>query len=280
MIDERAADVMPRGEARQDRAGGPAIPAMSTLAVCADLLWLPKAGNAVEEYEDAWAIGPEAAQIAGRFACAVADGATETSFSGSWARLLAEAYCAGGDDSAALLAALPAARATWRREVAAIPLPWYAEEKARQGAFAALVGLTLTVDAEAAGGRWTALASGDSCVFHVRGADLLVAFPIAAAADFTNRPTLLSSDPASNGAAEELLTGASGDWLLGDRFYLLTDALACWFLTAHEAGEASWGSLDRVLDLADDGEFVAWVAALREARTLRNDDITLLRAIV
>lgn len=272
------ADEYPAAPVPPDDAGGAErLPAPT---VRADLLWLPKAGNAVEEYEDAWAITPEARHSAGRFACAVADGATETSFSGAWARLLTEAYCAGGDQPAALLAALPAAQAAWRAAVAAIPLPWYAEEKARQGAFAALVGLTLSADPAGEGGVWTTLASGDSCVFQVRGDELLLAFPLAAAAAFTNRPTLLSSDPASNAGCDELCAVAAGTWRVGDRFYLLTDALACWFLAATEAGDRPWRAVDRVVDLADEGEFVGWIAGLRETRALRNDDITLLRAAV
>src|SRR4051812_29570559 len=62
------------------------------LAIRADLLWLPKAGNSVEEYEDAWATSPDDESSPGQFVCAVTDGATETSFAGLWARLLAEAY--------------------------------------------------------------------------------------------------------------------------------------------------------------------------------------------
>lgn len=254
----------------------PAVP----LAIRADLLWLPKAGNTVEEYEDAWATSPDAAPSPGYFACAVTDGATETSFAALWARLLAEAYCAGGTTPEALFAALPVAQATWREAVAAIPLPWYAEEKARQGAFAALVGLSLAAAPAAApnvgGGRWTALASGDSCLMQLRGETLLTAFPIASAAEFNNRPTSLSSDPASNAGLADTIGYMGGDWLPGDRFYLLTDAAACWFLTAYEAGEQPWIILDALVEPDDAPDFSIWVAELRDARAIRNDDLTLL----
>lgn len=272
MTDEHHAELVPDDSRRAEPLRAP--------TVRADLLWLPKVGNAVDEYEDAWAITPEARHSAGRFACAVADGATETSFSGAWARLLAEAYCAGGDQPAALFAALPAAQAAWGATVASIPLPWYAEEKARQGAFAALAGLRLSADAAGEGGDWTALASGDSCVFQVRGDELLLAFPLASSAAFTNRPTLLSSDPASNAGCDDLFAVAAGTWRAGDRFYLLTDALACWFLAVTEAGGIPWRAVDRVVDLANDEEFVGWIARLRERGSLRNDDITLLRVVV
>jgi hypothetical protein len=246
------------------------------LAIRADLLWLPKAGNTVDEYEDAWAISPDDDPSSGHFACAVTDGATETSFAGLWARLLAEAYCAGGTTPAALFAALPAAQAAWREAVAAIPLPWYAEEKARQGAFAALVGLSLVADPGVGGGRWTALASGDSCLMQLRGDALLTAFPIASAAEFNSRPTLLSSEPASNAGLTDTLGSVGGEWLPGDRFYLLTDAAACWFLASYEAGEQPWSVLDTLAEPDDAPAFPAWVAGLRASRAIRNDDLTLL----
>lgn len=250
-------------------------PSAAPLAIRADLLWLPKAGNSVEEYEDAWATSPDDSSP-GQFACAVTDGATETSFAGLWARLLAEAYCAGGTTPETLFAALSAAQATWRETVAAIPLPWYAEEKARQGAFAALVGLSLVAGPEVSGGQWTALASGDSCLMHVRDNALLTAFPIASAAEFNSRPTLLSSDPISNAGLADTLGYVGGEWLSGDRFYLLTDAAACWFLTSYEAGEEPWTILDTLAEPADAPAFPAWVAELRASRAMRNDDVTLL----
>jgi len=273
-----AASPVPDESATEDAVtGAESLPASTALlAIRADLLWLPKAGNTVEEYEDAWAISPDDDSSSGSFACAVTDGATETSFAGLWARLLAEAYCAGGATPEALFAALPAAQAAWRETVATIPLPWYAEEKARQGAFAALVGLSLVADPDAGGGRWTALASGDSCLMQLRGDDLLTAFPIASAAEFNNRPTLLSSEPASNLGLADTLGYVGGEWLPGDRFYLLTDAAACWFLTSYEAGEQPWTVLDALAEPADAPTFPVWVAELRASRAIRNDDVTLL----
>src|ERR1700676_1441296 len=95
---------------------------------------LPKRGNAEDEYEDAWAADP----ARGRFA--VADGASESSFAGRWAQLLTGAF---------LEAARPAdvadwvngPRRGWAAEVMGLELPWYAEMKREQGAFATLLGL-------------------------------------------------------------------------------------------------------------------------------------------
>ena len=61
----------------------------------------------------------------------------------------------------------------------------------------------------------------------------------------------------------------------------MTDALACWFLRAVESDERPWLELR---DLAAErgataaGAFADWVANLRGAGRLRNDDMTLLWA--
>jgi hypothetical protein len=249
---------------------------------------LSKAGNSADEYEDAHATGPDGAAELDVFRCAVADGATETSFSGRWARLLAEGYCVGRFEDVPLTEALAPLQAAWHAEIDDLALPWYAEEKARQGAFAALAGLTLT-GKDGAGGEWSALAAGDSCLFQVRGEELLVAFPLTVSSAFTNQPALLATEPARNAvfatedeAATPALQHAAGDWQAGDAFYLLTDALACWLLAAHERGEQPWEALDAFgwTGVAADCAFAGWVAARRSAGDLRNDDVTLLRVVI
>lgn len=253
------------------------------MEIVARALWVPKAGNTAEEYEDAWAVGDDTPEAADAFRCAVADGATETSFSGLWARLLTRAYSAGDLPAAPALPDFAPQQRTWAREVATIPLPWYAEEKARSGAFSSLLGLTLALgdDPDAVGGCWSALAVGDSCLFQVRDDRPLLAWPLAEADAFTNRPTLLASNPASNDhAVAAQLAPLAGTWLPGDTFYLLTDALACWFLLAQEAGGTPWRDLDTIATADNASAFIDWIADLRVARALRNDDVTLLRVAV
>ena len=55
-------------------------------AACCQTLSLPKRGHSADEFEDAFAFDP----AAGRYA--VADGASESSFAGLWARLLVEGF--------------------------------------------------------------------------------------------------------------------------------------------------------------------------------------------
>jgi hypothetical protein len=223
---------------------------------------LPKCGSTAAEYEDAVAAsyrdGPP-------FRFAVADGASESSFARSWAELLAGAYVDGGLTPASWRADLVPLQRAWCEAVSRRPLAWHAAAKARAGAFAALAGLTLTAD-----GGWTALAVGDSCVLHERGDALRSAFPLARSCEFDRRPVLLSSNAERNMDAGALACTA-GTWAPGDRFYLLSDALACYVLGRVEAGQSVGAALPfshRTVRF--------WLARQRERRAIRNDDVSLI----
>ena len=98
--------------------------------------WTPKRGNTKAEYEDAWAVNRRSSRFA------VADGASEASFAALWARLLAETFVATRrpwDD----FDWLGRTRRRWSAEVDELELPWYAEMKRDQGAFATLLGLSV-----------------------------------------------------------------------------------------------------------------------------------------
>ena len=250
--------------------------------ICADAavrpsaraLWLPKAGNAPEEYEDAFAVDPALRRAA------VADGASDSYDSGRWARLLVDAFvdvtpAAGADGLRAWLAE-PARR--WAAALDRGALPWNQQEKSRLGAHCTFLGLELDVvepDRPLLGtpcGRWRAVAVGDACLFQVRDDALLAAFPLAHADKFGSAPALLATAPAYRGPGLECAAAAAGDLRLGDTFFLATDALAQWFLRHHAEGGRPWRALAAAADA-----FAPFAAALRAARRLRNDDTTLLR---
>ncbi len=237
-----------------------------------DAFWLQKAGNAEDEYEDAFAFAPLDRQRLREFRCAVADGATETSFSGSWARLLAEAFVARRLDRPTPAAlAMPAVIAplavAWRAGIEARtrdkPLPWYAQAKLEQGAFSSLIGLTIR-----ASGTWQALCIGDSCLFHVRPHQAIWAFPYYLPEQFGSRPTLISTDLAVNAGVQP--QNARGRWQEGDFFLLMTDALAHFFI--------SQPRLRRQLVAApDQAHFEQIVTQARADHLCRNDDVTYLK---
>jgi hypothetical protein len=145
--------------------------------VLAQAFWLPKAGNSASEYEDAvWPSKPVDRGL-DAFTCAVADGATETSYSRLWSELLVRAYCKGGFCARRHRKVLPELQRKWLEQVTMTPMPWYAEEKVRMGAFSAIAGLTVRANG-VRGLRWEATAIGDSCVFQVRDGRLLTALPL------------------------------------------------------------------------------------------------------
>src|SRR6266540_1969881 len=108
---------------------------------------------------------------------------------------------------------------------------------------------------------------GDSCLFRTRGGRLLKAFPLTASAGFGNQPRLLGSRPAPGPAPEQ----ARGRWRRGDRFLLMTDALAQWFLSRTEQGGEPLTELARLLAEPDPrAAFPDWVEE-RRRQDLRND---------
>jgi hypothetical protein len=230
---------------------------------------IPKAGSQPWEYEDdlRWNRGARGRRAARRYA--VADGASESSFAKSWATLLTYAYVHDQLSAESLRDNLVPLQARWQTEVDARPLPWYAAEKARAGAYAALIGLTLHP-----GGLWTALAAGDCCMFQVRDGLLLRAFPFEDPDDFSRSPLLISSNPAKNERVAESLVTAWGDWHPDDVVFLMSDALAAYFL--REVVSIGRAPLDVLPPRAHSSEVHCQVEQLRASGALRNDDVSLI----
>ena len=244
----------------------------------AQAFWLPKEGSSESEYEDAFFPRRIKRRKGQRLRFAVADGATETSFSGVWARLLVRAFVRrtiGFDFAAEQIRPL---QARWEKLVHGKSLPWYAEEKLASGAFSSLLGLELSE--EESGGEikrvWRATAFGDSCLVQMRGSDIIAAFPLKESASFTSRPDLLSSLPTAHNASNGAVLKSEGSWGCDDSFFLMTDALGCWFFKEKEADRQPWNLL-RDLDTQGQTSFPAWITLLRTSGAMKNDDVTLIR---
>lgn len=244
---------------------------------------LPKRGNSEEEYEDACSFSVVS------FRAAIADGATESSFAGPWARSLVEGFVAGEQEKSPaqeqfeLRQWLAPIQKVWMDSIPWQSLPWYAEEKARLGAFAAFLGLQITkishADSKNAGVAfpescaWSAVACGDSCLFHVRCEELLCAFPIRNSSEFGNSPTLLSSVSSANERALAEVVREHGECRNGDLILLATDALSCWILSKCEAGTPPW---ETIRGLSGQEEFRTFIDEQRMVQDMKNDDVTLL----
>lgn len=245
--------------------------------VIADPFWVTKSGNDNIEFEDAFC--PQG-QIDDDTSCirfAIADGATESSFSKQWAASLTKAYCDGdltSPRSRRSSRCLRNLRDEWAKDVHSRPLPWYAQLNAERGAHATLAGLTLHEnDGPHEQRTWDAIAVGDSCLIQVRGDNLLKTFPINRSTEFNNRPALLSSLSRPDDRVRWRRT--RGTWESEDSFYLMTDALACWFLNEFELGNLPWRRLHEIQPLESD--FANLIDELRSSQQIHNDDVTMLR---
>jgi hypothetical protein len=205
---------------------------------------------------------------------AVSDGASTTFESKKWADLLTSSFVAEPQFERThqqVLAWSARLAAKWR---AALPLdgdaPWWDVASAYEGAAATLVGVRFDRPAADGGtGTWECVALGDACFFHVSGGELVKAFPIKDPEDFGNVPPLICTDPEKTEASLDLLLTDQGTWSPGDRFFLLTDALAEWFLRGRDHKPAPWD----ILEGLGQEQFAARVPEWR-ANGLRNDDVT------
>ena len=155
--------------------------------------------------------------------------------------------------------------------------------------------------------HWQAIAVGDTCLFHTRGAALLRAFPLDDSQQFSNAPKLVGARTPAEEVLNRCLVWPDGRGQPGDRLWLMTDALAQWCLAAHEAGGNPWAELDTLLPSPARGRgaatkspgegmlpspacgsgaggegsvFADWIEGLRSTRGLRNDDVTLLAIVL
>src|SRR5262249_44540927 len=158
-------------------------------------------------------------------------------FAGEWARELCDSFVADDTKGGKVGLWLDAARGRWQRRIGEQPDVWHITEKLRDGSFATFLGVITELSGLA--GRWRAVAIGDSCLFLVGGGRLACAFPIDRSAAFGTRPHLLGS----RGEGEIRFAAAHGDLADGDSLLCMTDALAEWFLAAHEVGRSPWREL-------------------------------------
>ncbi|KWT92910.1 hypothetical protein [Candidatus Magnetominusculus xianensis] len=177
-----------------------------------------------------------------------------------------------------MLAAIDKAGAKWSELISTRTLPWYAQLKADNGAHAAFTGVRLIPATDPKKRsffqknvyRWEAVSVGDVCVFIVRGDELIHAFPIKNPGDFDNTPNLISS---LHGAPDAHILIKSGEIRQGDTMFLLSDALAEWFLKGCEGGLFPWKTLGKI---KNEAIFKLLIERLRQTKQMKNDDATAI----
>lgn len=235
---------------------------MATLKI----LFAPKEGNTDVEYEDAFAYSDLNAPI---FTVALADGASSAGFAKEWAERLtqtfaaANAFPAADADAAKIIAKLGA---EWRISATEKATSWHAQEKLENGSAATL----LVVTFDAAAKTWTARAMGDVCLFLVRKGKLRYAFPLTRAAQFDDRPALLSTEIGSRAEMPPAIRYTE-KYEDGDRFLLMTDAFSQWFLKEFESRRRPWNDFPTTQQALTN-----WLKPRRDKNLIKNDDVTLL----
>jgi hypothetical protein len=228
---------------------------------------LPKRDSRASECEDAIGVNLDSLRFA------VSDGATEGFNSRRWARYLTTAWTSAPPIELDLTLLHSQVKTLGHRlfeQKDTAGLPWYLEEKASQGAFAAFVGLHIH-----SSGTWEAVAIGDCCLIH-ENADYFYAFPLTTPAEFNSRPMLIPSlidKYPSLGGAVRISEGTSQ---AGDRFLLMSDAIACWYLGLGRSSPDVLSRFRSALDAPDKAALADLVADERAEQHLRNDDVAVL----
>jgi len=148
------------------------------------------------------------------FRCTVADGATQTSFSSLWSRILVREI--GKQPYRKIENAISTAQLKWDKIISQKELPWHAVEKVKQGAYSTFLWFECHPAINQHYGIWKAVALGDTCIFQIRGNKIVSSFPITEASDFGNNPYALSSRPEKNMGIK--LLKSIGHWQKGDTF--------------------------------------------------------------
>jgi hypothetical protein len=231
-----------------------------------------KDGNDQGENEDRGAFRVESPKLR----LAVADGATESSFSDLWAEALVSVAVGGPSTSPSDPIAFDVALEQYRSQLpSAESLPWYAEAKLAAGSHAALA--VVSIGQRHSGYHWRARVIGDCQLFVLKPKGryrLIRAFPAASASAFGFHPALVPTDPSQ--WASLPIVKASGELHPPFEVWLTTDALAHACLAAHEGGGSPWAEWAAASESAD--AFEELVARKRAEGAMRNDDVTLVRA--
>ncbi len=231
-------------------------------------LLLPKLGHDASECEDAIAVDSERCRFA------VSDGATEAFDARNWANRLAQRWVK--NDSILTPEEFRQWVATEGRELHdswnGLSLSWYSEEKARNGSFAAFVGMELNLETDSP--SWHAIAMGDSCLLHFRGGTLLKSLPLSNSESFNNGPVLVASDGSLHESIMQSVVIDSGSCESGDVLLLMSDGVAAWFLQRLETNDLD---PDELIRSKQDEELDRFFDEERLAGRIRNDDIALVR---
>lgn len=243
---------------------------------------IPKFGNSEKENEDAFRIirKPKNSEGFHELRCAIADGATQSSFSRLWAELLVSKTIQTNHvpKEHLLPPVIRKCQEEWNFRVNRMNLPWFAEEKAKKGAFSSLLWMSITNRRKPpmVGGPIRIIAIGDSDFLLVRQNKVEVAFPVNGSVNFGMNPYLISSKSDNN--TEVNWVKFTGNWVSGDDILIASDALSQYLLNQFEQAINPLTEIEDGLfcSFLPDHYFIEWISKLRNEKLIKNDDTTLI----
>jgi len=216
----------------------------------------------VEDYrnEDAFAVSDR------RGVSALSDGASVSFDSATWATILVRRYARNQRvDRKWLNGAIAEFAKRYDRE----KLPWMQQASFDRGSFASLLGVR-----HVGSGTVQVFAIGDSLAVLCDGDEILRSVPYTTAAEFEQRPQLLSTNAVDNNFVEDIETVPFRLREYDNPALLcMTDALGQWVL-AQRHDEPS--PIARLRGIKSKHAFKRFVVEERQAGRLRRDDTTLL----
>jgi hypothetical protein len=235
----------------------------------------PKRGSEDRECEDAFSVNRDQMRFC------IADGATEGFASRYWARFLVKHWTRSERPIVTpeqLIAWAAALGSRFDRKWQRRPLPWFAEEKAQSGGFAAFLGLSFRESHREL--HWQAIAIGDACLIMCRKNAITMSFPLDDPGNFGFRPFLLPSNRNVQQRIVEKVEVQSAPVQPGDSSFLLTDAIAAWFLGAARSAPEEIARLEQMLLCGKHDELAEFIEQARSNGYLRNDDVGIVRVQV
>lgn len=199
---------------------------------------------------------------------ALSDGASQSYDARNWARLVSSKFAEHPHLSAQWLNDIIS---DYSNAVDRSELSWSGQASYDRGSFTTLLGIVLDNDARFV--RITAV--GDSVAVLVSNGKIVSTFPYSTAAEFAERPFLIST---WNNLNADLFSEGQRNihcaWPLPDgpevTLFGMTDAMGAWLLTSPEE------RVQRLCALPDERQFSSLVSEEREAGHLKADDTSLL----
>ncbi|MCL6014621.1 MAG: hypothetical protein M1323_03225 [Candidatus Thermoplasmatota archaeon] len=224
-----------------------------------------KSGNNPEETEDSLSINLEKLKFA------IADGASDSIFSGQWAFALTNEFVNNNGDEKIkndIGQFIQDSRKMWYESINWKGLKWNVKNKAVRGAYSTFLGISTEF------GSMESLivhAIGDSCIF-IFDEGKMKSFPLNSPDQFGIHPSLVWSGygfPLNNKPFEQKLNIKQEKFKIikGNEIILATDAMSKFIM---EAGEDSFGLL---WDHYNDRTFFD---DMRNENTIKNDDLSAI----